>query len=453
MSEPRPVRGSRPVGWVALWWPARMRLALNPVFSHALFQRQFCWRHEACSGARGTLLVLAGGLAAMVGCASPGRPLPPSLQVPRLETGLSAERVGNTVRLRWTTPERTTDGVTVEGTMTTEICRSTRLEAQPVAAKPSGGGGRGVSSGSAKGVPGTCDVVARMAVKPGPSEAVDRLPNGLAAGKPALLVYQVQLRGETGKTAGPGPAAYTATGSAPAPLAGWRATDEKAGAVLEWKPDAALDGQSVEIERTVVAAVSSETVSQQAVKPPAEPRSTLPGRLGGKGRAPESGQESGTARVVRLTAGAGDSGGVVDRTVEVGREYRYTAERVLRILLGGQEVALHSEPTLPAAVTIRGDFAPEPPVELAVAPSPGSIDLSWEPGAEPRAGFEAAGYRIYRRAEGETGWRLLTPQPVATPGFRDNSVVGGRRYAYRVTALSAAGLESAPCRDAAATAE
>jgi hypothetical protein len=137
-------------------------------------------------------------------------------------------------------------------------------------------------------------------------------------------------------------------------------------------------------------------------------------------------------------------------------------------------------------------FPPEAPAGLVAAPgfvypsdqrSPGTpglasegdaqkpaIDLSWDPNPEPRV----AGYRVYRRdAEGGEWKRLehhpseqrplaggpeLRPQQAkdrspGTPGlaalvreasYRDATVVAGRSYAYRVTAVSEAGNESGP---------
>ncbi len=57
---------------------------------------------------------LAAFLAAGIsGCASPGPARPPSLHLPRLATDLTATRTGNDVTLRWTTPDKTTDGLNV----------------------------------------------------------------------------------------------------------------------------------------------------------------------------------------------------------------------------------------------------------------------------------------------------------------------------------------------------
>jgi fibronectin type 3 domain-containing protein len=56
-----------------------------------------------------------------------------------------------------------------------------------------------------------------------------------------------------------------------------------------------------------------------------------------------------------------------------------------------------------------------------------------------------AGYRVYRRdldGEAASAWQRLDSELVPVAAYRDLSVVAGRRYAYRLTAVDAAGNES-----------
>src|SRR5437764_12536731 len=46
----------------------------------------------------------------VIGCGTPGAPLPPSLHIPKPVDDLKAIRKGDTVTLTWTAPEDTTDG-------------------------------------------------------------------------------------------------------------------------------------------------------------------------------------------------------------------------------------------------------------------------------------------------------------------------------------------------------
>src|SRR5439155_88165 len=58
-----------------------------------------------------------------IGCASPGNPRPPTLNLAEVVTDLTAQRIGNQVQLHWTTPSRTTDGLNLKGPLTAEFCR------------------------------------------------------------------------------------------------------------------------------------------------------------------------------------------------------------------------------------------------------------------------------------------------------------------------------------------
>lgn len=352
----------------------------------------------------------------VTGCASPGHPSPPSLQVPRVVTDLTASRSGAEVHLHWTTPTRTTDGVTLALPISAEICRSAPpLPAKLATAPP-------------------CSVVRTLAVRPGASEATDTLPPPLASGSPALLIYQVQLRGSLGKTAGPSTPAYTATGSAPPAVASLRASDTKPGALLEWTPDPGT-GRTVEITRTVVSSPGAPAPATPARAPnPFRPR-------------PQAGS-SGPA-VTHLSAGSADSGGALDRTAELGATYEYSAQRVVSVVFASHTVEFRSTPSPPVSLTLRDIFPPNPPAGLVSSPGPGSIDLSWEPDTDART----TGYRVYRAEAAAAGggsantpanWTLLTPELLTTPSYRDLTVATGHTYRYRVTAVDSTGNESAP---------
>src|SRR5271156_6071310 len=104
-------------------------------------------------------------IAFIAGCASPGPPHAPSLNLPEVVHDLTAERTGEQVMLHWTTPEKTTDHIAIKGAMTAEICRVTTPVSQPA-------------------VPSTpaCTVVTRLPVSSGPSHAEEALPSSWLAG-------------------------------------------------------------------------------------------------------------------------------------------------------------------------------------------------------------------------------------------------------------------------------
>ncbi len=367
-------------------------------------------RQVALIVGRGAIGLFAGVILALtIGCASPGPPLPPSLKLPALATGLTAQRVGDQVVLHWTTPSRTTDKLLIKGSISAEICR--QVGASPALAKPA-----------------PCAVAGRVGVTPGASEAEDTLPEPLRSGSPAVLEYRVQLLNSAGRTAGPSAAVFAAAGSAPHMVEGLQVRAAKAGVVLAWEPSPGT-GESVELERTTLAAPPK----------PAGPNNSSPTALPGETKEPtESRFKAG---------GVQDPGGTIDRTAKIGYTYRYTAQRVRRATASGQPLELRSTPTAPVTIAVKDEFPPVPPVGLVAVPGfageaekqTPTIDLSWEPDMEPRL----AGYRVYRR-QADGPWAQLGDGLVRVAAYRDLNVVAGTRYTYRVTAVSDAGLESLP---------
>lgn len=375
-------------------------------------------------------------LIAPAGCASPGPPLPPTLNLPEIPAAnsLSAERLGPAVTVRWMTPERTTDRLLIRGAVEAEICR----EVVSGNSVQRDGTGRTAAAAAVKAHP-CSPVVARASAQPGAAgDAVDVLPGELASGPARLLAYRVQLKNAAGRTAGASSEVFAAAGDAPAPVAGLRAHAAKAGVVLEWTAERGSNGARVELERTLVGPRASGQKERQgpvaALGAPEEPTA------------------------VRLRAGeniTADPGGTVDRSAEIGHTYSYTAWRVRTVQAGGRQVEVRSALSPAVTVIVQDVFPPDTPAGLVAVPgfvgegdaARPAIDLSWEPNDEPRI----AGYRVYRRDAG--GWRQISgAQPLTNAAYRDTDISAGQRYAYRVTAVGLNGLESAPSAEAAETA-
>ena len=179
-------------------------------------------------------------LALLSGCASPGPPQPPSLKLPEIVTGLTASRVGDEVRLQWTTPSRTTDKMLIAGPIVAEICRETPASA-PSASTNAGQNSAPSERKNAVSTP-CSPVVQRVQVKPGASEAVDPLAAELTSAPARILAYRVQLRNAAGRTAGPSAVVFAASGPAPQAVDELRGKTTKAGVVLEWRPEAQETG-------------------------------------------------------------------------------------------------------------------------------------------------------------------------------------------------------------------
>ncbi|MCU1222042.1 MAG: hypothetical protein JWQ42_135 [Edaphobacter sp.] len=364
------------------------------------------------TGALALLIPLA------VGCASPGNPRPPTLNLSEVVTDLTAERIGSQVQLHWTTPSRTTDRLDVVGNLTAEVCR----QINP-------------TSSSA----GAWVTVQRLSVHPGPTQTIDPLPQLLTADPAALVAYRIQIFNVAGRSAGPSGQAFAAAGTAPPTIAQLRATATKDGAVIEWlrQTSATPVASTVELDRVISSAPTPEkTHAQSAAKQPLQLTPPKPSE-------------------VHLQAGKdlADPGGTLDRTAQKGETYTYTAQRVRSVKLGGHTLELRSPKSIAVTMLLSDTFPPQVPTGLASVPggttsADRSIDLSWQPGAET----DLAGYIVYRQeinADGQPQGPTirLNQTPVVGPAFRDLTATPGHRYTYRVTAIDTAGNESQPSAD------
>ena len=299
--------------------------------------------------------------ALLSGCASPGPPLPPSLKLPEIVTGLTASRVGDEVRLRWTTPSRTTDKLLIAGPVVAEICRETPAVAPSAPAKAAQNSAMSVGKNAAS---APCSpVLLRVQVTPGASEAVDVLPASLTAAPARLLAYRVQLRNAAGRTAGASPAVFAASGPAPQAVEDLRGKATKAGVVLEWKAEAQETGnreqgtegtESIELDRTILQPATANTTTTTAST---SPTTTAGSGLERKGGLPGATKEPSESRF-RAGGELADAGGTVDRTALIGHAYRYTAQRVRSVELGGQKLELRGVASVEVTVAMKDVFPP-----------------------------------------------------------------------------------------------
>jgi hypothetical protein len=370
------------------------------------------------------------------GCASPGQPRPPSLDLPEVVKDLAVERVGDEILLRWTTPDETTDRIPVKGPMTAEICR--------VTAPPSS----------------VCTTVKRVPVLPGPEKIADALPKALTVDPVVVLGYRVQIFNVHGHSAGLSPAVFAAAGASPPAVAELRVTPTRDGAMVEWQQTAS--GAAVELDRlpvgsdgVVVEPARAKTAAKTSPKPAIRKQADKPAKpLSGATPNPFDRTAPVAIEVkLRTPVQPTDPGGTVDHTAQMGESYRYTAQRVRSVTLGGHTLELRSAVSPPATVVMRNTFPPHAPVGLEAVPGGAtaadrSIDLSWTPNTDR----DLDGYIVYRQEIDSKGVvagtaTRLNVTPVAGPAYRDQTAVAGRRYAYHVTAVDTAGNESAPSAD------
>ncbi|NYF78460.1 fibronectin type III domain-containing protein [Granulicella arctica] len=358
----------------------------------------------------------------LASCASPGPPRPPSLHLPEIVSDLAAERQGDEVRLHWTTPAKTTDGLTITGTMTAQICRATPTT--PIV--------------STVRHPEVCTPVGRVPAKAGPSEATDLLPPALANGPGELIEYRLELRNRNERSAGLSAPAFVAAGPAPPAVTGLHVVATEQGALLQWEPKDAAD--SIELTRLHAATLAKPAAGakqplQSAPKEPAEVHL----------RASKVNSADSLFRP--------DAGGTLDATAHRGETYGYTAERIRNVVIDGHSLQVRSAPSTSIKVIMRDTFPPKPPVGLETivgsSASAPSIDLSWRPNTEQ----DLAGYLVYRRELGADGQVVgasvrLTATPIQEPGFSDTTIVAGHTYSYSVTAIDTLGNESRPSASA-----
>ncbi len=366
----------------------------------------------------------------LAGCANPGPPKPPSLNLPSPAKDLRAERVGEEVRLTWTTSADTTDDVPVTPPLRAEICRD------PLQSSPLQSLSRSAPSSQ---VP--CTVVQRLAVAPGPSTVTDPLPPSLRADPVQLLQYRVRLLNASDHATDPSPPAFAAAGAAPPAVNGLRAAASPTGTRILWQPQD-FPAASVLLRRT-----SSPPAPQPVAKPPAKP--PIPAKRPSSARpAPQTVPQ--TVRLEGAPAGP-DPGGLVDPSGQRDATYSYIAWRSRSVVVEGKTLTLRSPDSSPLTLTVRDTTPPASPVGLAAIADGPAVDLSWEPNTEP----DLAGYWVERspapdpRSAAET-WRRLNQMLLQVPAFRDQPP-GAGSFRYRVLAVDASGNLSLPAAPARVT--
>jgi hypothetical protein len=122
-----------------------------------------------------------------------------------------------------------------------------------------------------------------------------------------------------------------------------------------------------------------------------------------------------------------------DRSFGFGKTYYYVVS-----IVGSREHPYAESLASPALKVVPLDtFPPGSPLNLNGVTAGAAIMLLWM--APPER--DVAGYRIYRRDEGEAAPRLLEPEPVKALSYRDDKVLQGKKYGYRVAAIDTHGNE------------
>ena len=369
-------------------------------------------RGKHCAGIVLSVALLLVCVMAVSGCGAPAAPLPPTLNLPQPVHDLAATRVGNTVHVTFSVPQKTTDKLPVRGAMTARLCRSV------------------------EGGPCQPTVSVTIPAQQKSFSMDDDLPAPLTQGPARLLAYKLSVLNRAGKSGEESTPVYVAAGPAPATVTGFTAMPRRNGIVLSW--------QGVDPPAGVTAWVRFDRVRTSA--PPSQPQAVQSSMAHDHltGAKPEA---EPAEQILRVSENAGGHpSSAIDATAHTGNTYRYIAQRiyqVAQVALDGRVIEIASQPSVPADTAYRDVFPPPVPVGLVSAAdsSARSIDLDWTPDVDPGL----AGYIIYRRAAGTSeAPQRISPagKPIPTSSWSDTTATPGQRYAYSVSAIDLSGNES-----------
>ena len=345
---------------------------------------------------------------ALVGCANPGPPLPPSLELPKPVGDLRATRKGDKVYLFWTVPTQTVDRQNIVHRGDTRICRAPGKEITDC--------GKGTGEVSPSQFPLILPEKRKRREKLPKVEAsfVDTIPSSLLQHDAnAVITYGVAAYNTHDRAAGISNQVQVPAIATLDPPADFSAQVTPEGIVLKWS----------------------------ALPKPAESEGlSYVLRIY---RRPEDGKTDAIAGEAPL-----DSTMLTDHGFEWEKTYNYRATVVIEIAQPGKgELALEGDDTAAIKVFAHDVFPPAIPsglqaVATGVGQQPG-IDLVWAPDSEA----DLAGYNVYRREESAQAAKV-NKDLVKAPSYRDTSAIAGHTYFYSVSAVDVRGNESARSEEA-----
>jgi hypothetical protein len=333
----------------------------------------------------------------LAGCAQVGPIQPPSAHLPHPVGDFAAVRRGPLIRLAWTPPTTTSDGVAWQGLIHYRLCvwpgveagrpsppvRRSRAVPPDVASPPAAVAAFTTPAGR---ILPPCPRLLPLAA-PQVTLAALALPASAHFATLALLASNADAQG----TGWSNPVTVALTPVAPPPR-NLAATPTADGVALHWQlPSPPPSGLRLYRNGVVLAALPGSAMQY------------LDGSAAWKRR---------IVYFLRSTAGTGAG-------------------------------AVESGSSAPAVV-FTAPVAPPPPTGLQVvaAPAAGGVDLSWN----PVAAGDMAGYIVYRRLPGAARWQRRNTTPLLTPVYHDSPAPPGTGFA--VASVSTSGAVSA--RSAAA---
>lgn len=356
-------------------------------------------------------------LALTAGCAAPGAPEPPSLELARPVRDLKATRKGNEVHLTWSVPTETTDHHAFRHVGPTQICRSlgapmhecVRLSELPTPQVETTGRARFRSGNRSP----------RQQAPNPQASYTDQLSPTLEEQAPTSnFVYAVNVVNSYGKSAGFSNEVQVPSAPTLSPPENFRANLTAEGVMLAWAPlplPQAITGLRYEYR------IYRHDVDSH--------RDSIAGEL------PVSEEPSPS---------------FLDTSFEWERTYEYRATVVTIIDQANGSEQVEGGDTSTVKVVAHDVFPPATPKGLqAVFSGPGQtrfIDLVWKANSES----DLAGYNIYRHEAGQPTTKVNS-ELIKTPAYRDPDVVPGHEYFYSVSSLDVRGNESPKSEEARET--
>jgi hypothetical protein len=343
-----------------------------------------------------------------IGCAAPGAPEPPSLELARPVRNLRATRKGNEVHLTWSVPVETTDHHAFRRVGATQVCRSLgspSRECTRVAEVPT----PRVETTRATRFHSENRSPTQQAPTAEASYTDQLSPDFMTQSPTSNLVYAVNVLNSYDRSAGLSNEIQVPSAPTISPPGNFRADLTQDGVKLAWSP-----------------VVASQDLAGLQYQYRVYRRDVQSGKDSVAGELPISGKANPT---------------LLDTGFDWERTYEYRLTVVTLVEQGNGTEQVEGDDTAPVRVVTHDVFPPATPTGLqAVFSGPGRkpfIDLVWKANAES----DLAGYNVYRHEAGQPSVKINS-EIVKEPAYRDVYVMSGYEYFYSISAVDVRGNES-----------
>jgi len=123
-----------------------------------------------------------------------------------------------------------------------------------------------------------------------------------------------------------------------------------------------------------------------------------------------------------------------DKSFNFGTTYSY----FVRASINSTSPYFESEDSEILVISPKDIFPPDPPKGVVLVAGSDILSLRWDSNVES----DLAGYRVWKRAEGESEFVMLTEEPFIENTYTDRSVEKNVRYYYAITSMDKSGNES-----------